>query len=273
MPYLPGIDVVVVDYQTPGDLREFVDSFTDLQWEVPASIHIVLVDPTEADFAVTEELDNIEVPVSVTIWPSNIGYARSCNAAATMVADVEIARQTIAFFNADTILKPGVLDACHWELHQHPQWAVIGPRQVDEQNRITHGGIFGTQEKPSFEGRWHKPDTGQYSELRDDCVSVAGSAYFVKRMAWDELNDCSKYRTIAPDAGGAFLPTQHYYEETWFSYHALAHGWKVAYHGGVQMVHKWHQASPVGSDTEKRFLPESKRTFRAACDAHGIAHD
>lgn len=273
MGYLPGIDVVVVDYQTPQDLAEFVDGFAAVQWEVPASLHVVLVDPNEDILYVDEAVDGVEVPISVTVWPSNIGYARSCNAAAEMVENMAIARQTIAFFNADTILKPGVLDACHWELHQHSDWAVVGPRQVDEEGRITHAGIYGTFEKPSFADRWMKKDVGQFNELRDDCVSVAGSAYFVKRIAWDELTRCSKFQEVAPKANGAFLPTQHYYEETWFSYHAQAHGWKVAYHGGVQMVHKWHRASPVGGDAEKRYLPESRKAFRAACDAHGIAHD
>lgn len=273
MSYLPGIDVVVVDYRTPNDLRDFVDGFLEVQYEVPAALHVVLVDPTDDDLQAASVLERVQVPTSVTMWPANIGYARSCNAAAAMMADVEIARQTLAFFNADTVLKPGVLDACHWELHQHPSWAVVGPRQVDEKGRITHGGIFGTREKPSFEGRWQKKDVGQFDELRDDCVSVSGSAYFVKRMAWDELANCSKFKTIAPDADGGFLPTQHYYEETWFSYHAISHGWKVAYHGGVQMVHKWHRASEVGGQTERRILPESQRTFRDACDAHDIPHD
>jgi GT2 family glycosyltransferase len=272
-PYHAGVDVVVVNYQTPGDLSDFIGAFAQVQWEVPASLHVVCVEATEQDVVACDEaLDKVEVSTSVTTWPSNLGYARACNAAAHMVSELDIARATIAFFNADTRLQPGVLDACHWELHDHQDWAVVGPRQVDDDGCITHAGIFGTLERPSFDGRWKQKDVGQFNEIRDDCVSVAGSAYFVKRQVWDELAACPKYREIAPEAEGAFLPTQHYYEETWLSYHALAHGWKIAYHGEVGMVHKWHQASPVG-DIERKILPQSRALFRSACDSHGIAHD
>jgi GT2 family glycosyltransferase len=271
--YLPGVDVVVVNYRTPHDLCDFIGAFANVQWELPVALHVVNVEATSEDLQVCEEMMGlVEVPSSVTMWPTNLGYARSCNAAAKMIDELSIARRTIAFFNADTRLTPGVLDACHWELHQHRDWAVVGPRQVNDEGLITHGGIYGSLENPSFDGRWMKKDVGQFNEIRDDCVSVAGSAYFVKRQAWDEMRRCPKFKQIAPESEGAFLPTQHYYEETWFSYHAISHGWKIAYHGGVQMVHKWHQASPVG-DIERRVLPQSRALFRTACDHHGIAHN
>jgi GT2 family glycosyltransferase len=137
---------------------------------------------------------------------------------------------------------------------------------------ITHAGIFGTNDKPALRG-WKRPDDGQFDEIRDDALSVSGSAYFIKRLCWDELTNCSKYRKIAPDAVGAFLPTPHYYEETFCSYHAREHGWKVVYDGETSMVHKWHKASPVGGVAEKKHMPESRKMFRAACDMHGITHD
>lgn len=271
--YQPGVDVVVVNYRTPEDLRGFIRSFKDVQYEVPATLHVVNVDPTPDDMRVAEvELADILTPVSFSVHPSNVGYAKACNGAAMAIAQLDTPRQTIAFFNADTRLRPGVLDHCHWHLHQNLDWGIIGPKQIDEAGRITHSGIFGTHERPELRG-WKQQDRPDlYDELRSDAVSVSGSAYFVKRYCWDALNDCQQYREVAPDAEGAFLPTCHYYEETWCSYHAAAHGWKIAYDGRVTMVHKWHQASPVGGIAERN-MPKSREFFRRACDHHQIKHD
>lgn len=267
-----GIDVVVVSYRTPDDLSEFIQSFSKVEDEVPCTLHVVLVDPRDGE---REEarmaLAWVQSDWHLTLHSHNVGYAAACNGAGRRTADNP--HSTIAFFNADTVLWPGVLRSCHDVLHSNPNYAVVGPKQIDDKGRITAAGIFGTNSAPTFDGRWHKQNqAGLYEELRDDCVSVSGSAYFVKRSAWDQLTDCSLYRSEFPDAEGAFLPVQHYCEEEFLSYHARAHGWKVVYNGHATMVHKWHRSSPVGGMVEKVYLPQSRKVFRRACDAHGIEH-
>ncbi len=271
--YEPGVDVVVVSWRTPEDLAGFIHSFAAVQFEVPATLFIVNVEPRQEDEdAANEALRAVTVPVGYAVCPTNIGYGRACNSAASAITQYHRPRRTIAFFNADTRLRLGVLDHCHWNLHLDDEWGIIGPRQVDDAGLITHAGIFGTNDKPKLRG-WKNKDTGQFSEMRDDAVSVSGSAYFVKRACWDELTACEVYQEAEPEAIGAFLPTRHYYDETWCSYHAREHGWKVVYDGQVSMIHRWHKASPVGGVTEKKYMPESRKMFRRACDAHGIDHD
>lgn len=275
----PGVDVVVVNYRTPDDLTRFVNAFAEVQWEVPSSLHICNVDPAAEDIEACEAIARsqvIEVPYTYSQTNGNIGYAKTCNLVAKSLGERKAARATIAFFNADTVLKPGVLDACHWELQNNPKVAVVGPKQVDTQSRITHAGIFGTEAAPQLRG-WKQKDAGQFDEFRTDAVSVSGSAYFVKRLAWDELTACTTYQQattalMEAEAHGAFLPTQHYYEETFCSYHARAHGWQVAYHGGVSMIHEWHRASEVGGEMDKQ-MPVARAAFRMMCDAHQIPHD
>lgn len=264
----------MVNYRTPDDLTAFIRAFAKVQYEVPCTLHVVNVDPLEADQHAAEvELEAITVPTSFVYFPSNVGYAFACNSVANAVREDSEARQTIAFFNADTRLTPGVLDHCHWHLHQNSDWGILSPRQVDDDGLITHAGIYGTREAPSFEGRWKAKDSGQFNELRTDCVTVSGAAYFVKRRVWDALTDCDIYREAAPLAQGAFLPTPHFYEETFCSYHAIEHGWKVVYDGRVGMIHRWHKASPVGGIAQRVYMPQSRELFRAACDLHGIPHD
>jgi hypothetical protein len=278
----PGIDVVVCNYRTPNDLYEFVKAFEAVQWEVPCSLHIANVDPLETDIEICKRIVSeieIGVPVTYSEMKENVGYAVTCNAIAHRLRTMGVERSTIAFFNADTRLRPGVLDACHWELSVTPKLAVIGPKQVNAEGRITHAGIFGTNEEPKLRG-WQEVDDGRYDELRLDAVSVAGSAYFVKRLAWDELAACEDYwaaalRHIDKYPLGAFLPTQLFYEETFLSYHARHHGWQVGYHGNVSMVHEWHQSVKAnhGPNGAHKFTPTARAQFRSVCDDHGIAHD
>jgi GT2 family glycosyltransferase len=269
----PGVDVIVVNYRTPDDLVAFIHSFAAVQFEVPATLFVVNVEPTQADEdAANDALEDIVVPVGYAVCPNNIGYAKACNSAAAAITSYHRPRRTLAFFNADTRLMPGVLDHCHWTLWQNEEYGIVGPKQVNEVDEITHAGIFGTNTRPSLRG-WKEKDKGQFDEIRDDAVSVSGSAYFIKRTVWDELLECPVFKEIAPEALGAFLPTPHYYEETWCSYHAREHGWKVVYDGDVSMIHRWHQASPVGGLAEKKHMPQSRVMFRDACDRHGIERD
>jgi GT2 family glycosyltransferase len=262
-----GVDVVMVNYQTPDDASAFIDSYAETR-PPRSSLFVANVQPnTYNKVAVETALTQVPGEVYHFDYEDNIGYARACNNAASFGN-----RRVIAFFNADTRLTPHLLTLITDELEAHKDWGVVGPRQYDDHGRITHGGIFGTEAQPHFAGRWQAPDHGQFNEIDDTAVSVSGSAYFIQRGLWDLLTDCPIYRQAAPDAEGAFLPTPHYYEETFCSYHARAHGFKVVYYGALGMVHRWHKASQVGGYAE-RMMPISQTMFRAACDLHSIPHD
>lgn len=270
MKYFPGVDLVVVNYKTPQDLRGFLKSYVDLDAAFPHTLTVVNVQPTAADLQVVEDLSR-EIRFLHITHKDNVGYARACNHA-SMYPD----REVVAFFNADTRLMPGVIEDCAELLMSNHNYAIAGPRQVDDNNKITHAGIFGTQEDPSLRG-WQEWDSLQYADIRDDAVSVAGSAYFVKRQAWDHLASCPRFldcpEVKAKKPMGAFLPTQHYYEETYCSYHAHAHDYQVVYNGAVVMTHRWHKASKVGSKEAEGQWKDSQNLFRAACEYHAISHN
>lgn len=258
----PGIDLIVVNYRCSTDLREFCQSVLDHVPSVPYDLWIVNNDPDKADLFLAEHYCEMNENFH-SIRLLNVGYAKAINHAMTL-GD----RETAAFFNADTILGLDTVDGCYRALMDHGDWAVVGPFQKNQANHITAAGIFGTVGSPVDRG-WREYNKGQYSDIRDDAVSVSGSAYFVKRHIWELMSDCHLYRDLHPDAEGAFLPTSHYYEDFWYSVHVKYHGYKVAYYGVAKMTHKWHQASPLGGwgDLQE---PRSRKTFRAACDHHGI---
>jgi GT2 family glycosyltransferase len=256
-----SIDIVVVNYHTQNDLDEFVQSLEAHPPRTDTSLTIIDVDtaPYQQNFTWN---GNAGRTIGVR---GNIGYARACNFGAASGR-----RDLIAFFNADVVLTRGAIDHCHDAMRDNPDWAILGPLQVDQRNRIRHAGIFGTLEAPVHRG-WNEQNQGQYADVKD-AVTVSGSAYIVRRDTWKALTRCPLYQDVAPRAIGAFLPTEHYYEETWCSYHAHAHGHRVIYYGYVQIVHKWHRASPVGGWAEQQ-MPASREYFRRACEHHGIAHD
>jgi GT2 family glycosyltransferase len=263
------IDLVVVNYKTPDDLLGFVESVRDLGPRF--SDYTLTVIDVEASRSYTDDLPISAHGTCIGVT-SNIGYARACNHGAALGSS-----EYIGFFNADTALREkGTIEAIVETMDANPFWGVVGPRQVSSANKITHAGIIGTQAHPQIRG-WQERDRGQYSDI-EEVVSVAGSAYFVRRAAWEDLTECPRYQQALTELDlrdgydGAFLPTRHYYEETWCSYHAAEHGWKVVYFGEATMTHEWHKASPVGGWAEQQ-MKHSQRLFRRACAIHGIDCD
>ena len=251
-----AVDVVVVNYHTEQLLHEFVESYDREKFD-GCTLTIVDVEVASDGSHVHEMCD------SFVLFHENVGYARACNAGASGGNN-----DVILLANSDTRLVG--LKECYDQLVAHDDWGVLGPRQVNEFGNITAGGIFGTDTNIGQRG-WNEVDRGQYSDVRDDAKSVSGSLYFIKRNLWNELTECPLYKGFVPDAIGAFLPTKHYWEETFCSYHARAHSYKVVYYGPVQMIHYWHKSSPIG--VPEMYVDESKALYRAACQAHGIVHE
>jgi GT2 family glycosyltransferase len=257
-----SLDIVVVNYHTPNDLDAFLASLNRFPPTGLNSLTVIDVDAGEEKTTPFNWPGGVGRRVAVA---DNIGYGRACNLGAAL-GDHEV----IGLFNADVEVTKQSLDFCMAGLLAHDDWGVLGPCQADTRNRIRHAGIFGSNSSPVHRG-WNEIHRRQYRDVRE-AVTVSGSAYFIKRNVWRELTECPLYQEVAPDATGAFLPTSHYYEETFCSYHCREHGHKVMYYGPITMIHKWHQASPVGGWAEQQ-MPISREYFRKACAHHDIACD
>lgn len=202
----------------------------------------------------------------------NVGYATACNfMAAHSHNDI------IGLINADVWMSTQDVADIQIAFDSDPSISILGPKQRNEENRIVHAGIIGSNIHPLHRG-WQNIDTyDQEFREQTDCVTVSGAAYFIRRQVWDELTGCPIYKDYTQNqlnyTGilGAFLPTPLYYEETWCSYHARAHGHRVVYDGRISIGHTWHASSPRGSQSHK--MEVSRGLFRAICDAHSIARD
>lgn len=261
------ISSIVVNYRTPADLIAFCESYDGSESD---ELFIVNVSPTRVDTEVAQKWAD-KLNGWVIQFEDNVGYARAVNRAASLSEG-----DVLAVFNADVQLRPGALHRCANALRDHDDWGVLGPLQVDHLGRCTHPGIFGTQEKPEWRpGGWKAPVQPPWREIREDAVTVMGSAYFVKKHVWIELTACPLYLRADPDTEGAFLQTPLYYEETWCSYHCSAHGYKVVFYGLEEIIHEWH-GSIVANKADawaSRQFHDSQILFRRACDIHSIPHD
>lgn len=258
-----------MNYKTADDLRRFGASLVANRPLAPFRLTIMNVCPEPADIeAAREILQSLPGKAVHHMFEDNVGYGAACNRGASLGN-----RYVLALFNADVELTPHAVDQCYVAMMAQPTWGVLGPRQVNSAGRLTHAGIFGTDDAP-YINEWMSPDRGQASEARD-AYSVMGSAYFIRRSVWDELTACDLYQEVAPGAEGAFLPTQLWYEETWCSVHTRAHGHQTVYYGPVCIRHESHAAIDAHTNNQwrKDVWEESEALFRRACDHHSLRHN
>lgn len=254
------LQLIVVNYHTYPLLQQFIDSYEEFKPSINSSLLIY-------DVESTPEIHDIRRYGNELIRDAeNCGYARACNYGTFLSGRA----RNFAFFNADTRFNnESCVDYCVDFLDSNDNVAVVGPLQYSSSGKTTHGGIFGSNEKPAFR-HWNKPVSDSVRDNRE-AVTVSGSAYFVKGMVWREMRNCPVFRHAFPSAIGGFPDLPHGYEETLFSYHSRAHGYEVWYLGKAEMEHDWHQSSPVGSQSDK--FKEGRERFRSFCRAHGIECD
>lgn len=280
------IDLIVVNYKTPRDLSRFCDSVLTAPPKTDWRLTVMDVCAPENDHTWTQIADrfraaDLKAQAGCCSLPENIGYGRACNFGVYQTVGLRHGAQSgyLAFFNADVTLMPGAVDEIVEAMDAHPDWGIVGPRQVDSRGHITHAGIFGTEDRPQHRA-WQRPNHHSFGDVAE-AITVSGAAMFVREQCWHELTQCPLYVRLNPTLGtplsewGAFLPTPFYYEETWCCYHARAHGWKVVYYGPVLVEHEWHQSVKQNGKEQwaTKCFNDSRTMFRAACDLHGIAHD
>lgn len=266
------IDLCVVNYNTRPMLNRFLDSLhSDLRYSAKLwNLHISDNGSTDDSFDWLQKNQD-KYLIDKGYKSENIGYSAACNMMANK-SDADI----ICLLNADVWLTSSDIAEVQKIFDLNPNIHILGPKQRDESGRITHAGIVGTNTKPKHRGwREYDPDDKYYKD-RVECVTVSGSAYFIKREVWNALTNNEKYRELYPDAIGAFLPTPHYYEETWCSYFARHLGYNVVYDGTVSIGHSWHASSPKpgeGYSHADAYFKTSQEIFRKACDYMGIERD
>lgn len=269
------IDLCVVNYNTRPLLQRLLDTLHEQLFSNKNSEkfwNLYIADNGSTDDTVEWIRSNDEkYRIDRICLNKNIGYSSACNKLALRGSN-----NVIGLINADVWFTNEDITKICKIFNQENNVDILGPKQRDEYGLIRHAGIVGTNIEPKHRG-WMEPDPSD-SLYRDrvNCVTVSGSAYFIRRSVWDTLTNHPKYRELYPDAIGAFLPTPHYYEETWCSYFARYLGYNVVYDGSVSIGHSWHASSPKpgeGYSHADAQFKISQSLFRNACDYIGIERD
>ncbi len=255
---------VVVNWSTPDDLKRCIDSAFHVEgnmyWSIFQNYH------TDSQLRNRNHQAIMGAIAGRSKWmvsmdgTQNHGHGYGINKAAA-IAMKWFEPEYLFLVNPDCVWVEPILDQMIEFLELHPKAAIVGPKQLDSQHRITAGGIGGTMTKP-LHRMWHANDLD--NKLARDTLqvpTVAGSAVLIRASVFEEL--------------GGMLEARHYYSETWLCYHAQSHGYEVWYYGQPWMIHEWHQSTKVGSAMTEGHMKDDRELFRKMCDDHDpqIPHD
>lgn len=190
----------------------------------------------------------------------NEGYAKAVNAGSRL-GDAKY----IAVLNNDIKFLCCSLSGVVKVFESDDEIGIVGPKQIDSSGKLTHGGIIEMGNGWDKHRYWMVQDDGRADD-EFDAPMVSGSAMFTRRDVWDDMAACPMFTLAAPFATGAFLPTPHFFEETYYCYHVRLHGYKCRYAGKVAMIHEWHKSTTVGS----RDMEKPRQMFISALQTHGF---
>lgn len=174
-----------------------------------------------------------------------LSYAESINGALKHGA-----APYVGALNADTwMIDRASLRIIATLFNYHPDVAVIGPRQVNNQGRLVHAGIIGNNHVRTHRF-WQTPlpeADHLCAENLLDVPTVTGSVYFCRREVWEQH-------------GGFYEGCRHYFEETALDFKIRHAGWRVCYTGATTFGHLW-QSSPLPQSWLVQKAAESQKEF------------
>ncbi|MBV8574931.1 MAG: glycosyltransferase [Acetobacteraceae bacterium] len=161
--------------------------------------------------------------------PQNMGFVRTCNAAATGAAG-----RYLFFVNNDTELRPGAVDALADLLEARRDAGIAGAKLIYPDERLQEaGGIIWNDGSGWNYGRGDDPGKPEYCYVRevDYC---SGAAILVRRSLFEELGGFDE----------SFAPA--YYEDTDLAFRVRARGLKVLFEPRSVVIH--HEGVSNGTD-------------------------
>ncbi len=235
-----AIDIIVISYNTKDLLLACLNS---VQAFTPEPHQLIVVDNASHDGTV-KALNQLEWSNLLVIENDhNLGYAKACNQG--ILAGHS---PYIILLNSDVLATPGWLAPLLSCLRQDPRIAVVGPKMVDQQGRITGAGVVGTYEHHYPRGYLENDQPGKY-EQQEDCFSVCGAAYLIAREHLPILGLFDEHYFF-------------YFEETDYSLHAHENDFRVVYCPSSKIYHLSGQSNHNHTQL-RRYFEESERYFRA----------
>jgi len=235
------VDIVIINYNTKEEIKDCLESIKEL---TDYNYQVIVVDNNSTDGSIEylESLDWIDLIKN----DDNLGYARACNQGIKKGNS-----EYILLLNSDIRVTEGWLKPLVEMASSDDEIAVVGPKLINEAGEIVGAGVTELDETCSPRG-WKEEDSdGKYDEV-EECVSVGGAAYLIKRE-------------LIPEIGLFDERYFFYFEETDYSLRVREKGYKVIYCPKSKIYHL-HEGSlkegdEVGRKKRNKYFSESQELF------------
>ncbi len=225
----PELSIVIVSFRCPELLDACLETLAPAHHpDVAAEILVIDNDSDDG----TAEAARRHAFAHVEALPENIGFARANN--------LGIARargRAVLVLNPDTEVPPGALRACLDELWARPDTGVLSARLIDRDGRLDR------RCKRGFPTLWSS--VCYFSGLDAHLRGPASTRYTVGWLAEDRAGDVESVSGAFMLMPASALAEVGGFDEQFFMYaedidlclRFIAHGWRVRYWPGVDVVH------------------------------------
>lgn len=195
-PASPLASIVIPLYRNLDFLRFQFSSMATDPWLMANAEFIFVLDSPEVQDDTEHMLGGLNIlhdmPFKLAIMNRNGGYARACNAGASIATGT-----TIVMLNSDVVpSEHGWLQQLIQPLFDEPKLGAIGPRLLFEDGSLQHAGLYFARDRQGIwlNHHYHKGMPGNYPPARRgrDVPGVTGACLITRKDIFDLVGGYSE---------------------------------------------------------------------------------